>query len=228
MPSAIYTGMRDGVLVRFEEITRCAPEIQDALIGILSEKMLIVPELPGDDRVLLATPGFNVIATANTRDRGVHEMSSALKRRFNFETVSPIRDINLEIALVQQECARLLAEAAAPVTVERPVVELLVTAFHDLREGVTAEGIQLEKAAAVMSTAEAVSVALSAGLDCHYFGTGMLTPEFICRHLATAMTKDAQGEEKKLKHYFDIVVTQRSKSKGGIWTDFLKARKWLA
>jgi len=227
VPSAVYHGMRDGRLVRFEEVTRCPPEIQDALISILSEKLLIVAELSGDDRVVLARPGFNIIATANTRDRGVHEMSSALKRRFNFETVHPIRDVELEVTLVQRECERLLAEAGARVTVARPVIELLVTAFHDLREGVTAEGIQLEKAGAVMSTAEAVAVALSAGLDARYFGAGALTPEGICRHLAPAVTKDNAGDAGKLKHYFDVVVAQRGRHKGGVWKDFYNARKWL-
>ena len=91
--SPLYVGIRDGVLVRFEEITRCPPEIQDSLVSVLSEKVMMVPELNGADRVLHARPGFNVIATANIRDRGVNEMSSALKRRFNFETVHPIRDL---------------------------------------------------------------------------------------------------------------------------------------
>ena len=51
-----------------------------------------------------------MIATANTRDRGVHEMSSALKRRFNFETVHPIRELKQEVELVARECDRLLAD----------------------------------------------------------------------------------------------------------------------
>src|SRR5271157_871756 len=80
--SPLYVAMRDELLVRFEGITRFPPEIQDTLVSILSEKVMIVPELDGPDWVLHARPGFNVIGTANTRDRGVHEMSSALKRRF--------------------------------------------------------------------------------------------------------------------------------------------------
>ena len=227
VPSAVYTGMRAAKLVRFEELTRCPPEIQDALISILSEKMLIISELSGGERVILAQPGFNIVATANTRDRGVHEMSSALKRRFNFETVQPIRDLALEVTLVQRECARLLQDACAPVEIDRQVIELLVTAFHDLREGVTAEGIQVEKASAVMSTAEAVSVAMSAGIDAHYFGKKILTPECVCRHLSSAVTKDTPEDSKKLKHYFDVVVGQRGRQRGGLWSDFAKARKWL-
>ena len=176
---------------------------------------------------MLARPGFNIIATANTRDRGVHEMSSALKRRFNFETVQPIRELAMEVTLVERECARLLQDAGAPVEIKREVIELLVTAFHDLREGVTAEGIQVEKASSVMSTAEAVSVAMSAGIDAHYFGKRILTPDCLCRHLASAVTKDTPEDLKKLLHYFDVVVGQRGRQRGGVWNDFAKGRKWL-
>ena len=109
--SPLFVGMKLGTLVRFEEITRCPPEVQDALVSVLSDKVMMVPELEGDDRTLFAAPGFNVIATANIRDRGVHEMSSALKRRFNFETVAPIRELRLEVELVRRECGRLLDEA---------------------------------------------------------------------------------------------------------------------
>ena len=124
--SPLYVAMREGLLVRFEEITRCPPEIQDTLVSILSEKVMIVPELDGPDRVLHARPGFNVIATANTRDRGVHEMSSALKRRFNFETVHPIRELKQEVELVARECDRLLEESSAAGRGRPDVVELLV------------------------------------------------------------------------------------------------------
>ncbi len=225
--SPLYVAMRDGLLVRFEEITRCPPEIQDALVSVLSEKVLIVPELVGPQRVLHAKPGFNVIATANTRDRGVHEMSSALKRRFNFETVHPIRDLKQEVELVARECDRLLREADAPAGVDRDVVGLLVTVFHDLREGVTFEGVQLEKPSTVMSTAEAVSVAMSAGLDAYYYGEGRLTPAHVARHLAGAVLKDNPDDLKKLRHYFDVVVRQRGQKEGGLWIDLHEARKSL-
>src|SRR5262245_41420230 len=160
VPGPLHVGMSLGQIVRFEEVTRCPPEIQDVLISILSEKLMMVPELQGDARILLGKPGFNVIATANVRDRGVHEMSSALKRRFNFETVHPIGELAQEVNLVAEQCQHLLRESAAEVKVERDVIEVLVTAFHDLREGVTADGVQVEKPATVMSTAEAVSGAL--------------------------------------------------------------------
>ena len=225
--SPLFVAMRDGLLVRFEEITRCPPEIQDTLVSILSEKVMIIPELDGPDRVLHARPGFNVIGTANTRDRGVHEMSSALKRRFNFETVHPIRELKQEVELVTRECDRLLADAAAPVTLSPAVVELLVSVFQDLREGLSREGIQLERPSSVMSTAEAVSVGMAAGLDSYYFDGGQVAPRHVARHIAGAVLKDNPDDIKKLRQYFDVVVKQRSQKEGGLWTELLEARKNL-
>ncbi|MBI3925633.1 MAG: AAA family ATPase [Armatimonadetes bacterium] len=227
VPAPLYVGMQQGLLVRFEEITRCPPEVQDALVSVLSDKVLVIPELADPDRVLLARPGFNVVATANTRDRGVHEMSSALKRRFNFETVQPIQDLGQEVELVARECERQLALSCVGLAVERPVIELLVTAFQDMRRGVSAEGFQVERPASVMSTAEAVSVAVSAALDAYYYGDRRLTPEFVARHLAGAVLKDQPEDRAKLRHYFDVVVAQRSKKKGGPWSELHRARKWV-
>ena len=87
VPSPILSAMREGTLARVEEITRCLPEVQDALVSILSDRRIAIPEL---GLVESAQRGFNIIATANLRDRGVSEMSAALKRRFNFEVVGPI------------------------------------------------------------------------------------------------------------------------------------------
>jgi MoxR-like ATPase len=110
VPSPAMQAMKAGKLVRFEEVTRCLPEVQDGLISILSERRLMVPELGGIDSSVYASPGFNVIATANLRDRGVSEMSAALKRRFNFETVAPIADADREVELVSRRAAAILAK----------------------------------------------------------------------------------------------------------------------
>ncbi|MCA9067940.1 MAG: AAA family ATPase, partial [Planctomycetaceae bacterium] len=93
VPAPLYTGMKLGKLVRFEEITRCPLEIQDVLLSVLSDRVMAIPEMDSEGKSLFARSGFNIIATANTRDRGVNEMSAALKRRFNFETVHPIAEI---------------------------------------------------------------------------------------------------------------------------------------
>ena len=95
VPAPLYVGMEKGILTRFEEITRTPAEVQDCLISVLSDKVMNIPEL-GDEGILFARPGFNVIGTANTRDKGVNEMSSALKRRFSFETVQPVGDVAME------------------------------------------------------------------------------------------------------------------------------------
>ena len=105
IPSPVYSGMSQGVITRFEEITRCPLEIQDSLISILSDKIMNIPE---QNRVLFANAGFNIIATANTRDKGINEMSSALKRRFNFETVEPIKNPKLEGEIITSQCQTLL------------------------------------------------------------------------------------------------------------------------
>lgn len=225
VPAPIYTAMRDGSIVRFEELTRCPPETQDTLVSILSDKMLHIPEL-GDDSVLYAKRGFNIIATANLRDRGVHEMSSALKRRFNFETVHPIRDARFERALVMEQAKSLLDDAAAPIAISSDVVDLLVTTFSDLRQGRTEEGTAVEKPAAILSTAEAVSVAFSAGLDAYYFGAGEVKSEHLVRQFLGTIVKDNPDDAKRLRQYFDVVVKSRAKSSAP-WKRYFEARKLL-
>lgn len=222
----MYDAMRDGTLCRFEELTRVQPEIQDSLIGLMSDKMLRVPELDGDDAIVHAAPGFNVLATANLRDRGVHEMSSALKRRFNFETVRPIADRRMEQQLVRDQTEALLRHGGIDTALDLDVVELLVTAFHDLRSGVTAEGTVIEKPTAVMSAAEAVAVGYAAVLDAHYFGDGDVGGEHIARQLIGTVLKDNPEDGGKLRHYFDVVVKRRAEQ-GGQWRRMLGARREL-
>lgn len=222
----IYRAMQEGKLCRFEEVTRVQPEIQDSLISVLSDKVLHVPELDGGHANVFAERGFNVLATANIRDRGVHEMSSALKRRFNFETVRPIGDRKLEIQLVREQTQALLGRAQVDVDFGADVVDLLVTAFQDLRQGVTAEGVVVEKPTAVMSSAEAVAVGYAAGLDAHYFGDGAVGGEHIARQLIGTVLKDNPDDGKKLRHYFDVVVKQRAQ-RSKQWQRVFDARREL-
>jgi MoxR-like ATPase len=226
VPSPLYTAMKRGLIVRFEEITRCQPEIQDCLISIMSDKVLNVPELSGLDATLFAEKGFNVLATANIRDRGVHEMSSALKRRFNFETVNPIGDRKLEIKLVTEQAESLLRDAQVPVACPADVMEVLVATFQDLRSGTAADGTVVERPSTVMSTAEAVAVGFSAGLEAHYFGNGEMEGSHIARQLLGTVLKDNPEDAKKLRQYFDVVVKGRAK-KSRAWQSYWEARKWL-
>ncbi len=222
----LHAAMKSGALCRFEEVTRVQPEIQDCLISLLSEKVLHVPELDGPEGTLFAARGFNVLATANLRDRGVHEMSSALKRRLNFETVRPISDRTLETRLVREQTQALLARAQVEVEFAPDVVDLLVTAFHDLRHGVTAEGTVVEKPTAVMSSAEAVSVGYAACLDAHWFGDGQVGGEHVARQLIGTVLKDNPDDGAKLRHYFDVVVKQRAQ-RDAQWRRVLEARREL-
>jgi MoxR-like ATPase len=222
----VYQAMEQGRVCRFEEVTRVQPEIQDVLIGLLSDKVLHVPELADGSDLVFAERGFNVLATANLRDRGVHEMSSALKRRFNFETVRPIGDRRLETRLVREQTEALLRQADVETRMDADVAELLVTAFHDLRDGVTAEGTVVERPTAVMSSAEAVAVGYAASLDAHYFGDGQVRGDHVARQLIGTVLKDNADDGTKLRHYFDVVVRERAR-RDRQWKAVLDARPEL-
>lgn len=225
VPSPLYQAMQSGKLVRFEEITRCPPEIQDVMISLMSDKQMMIPEL-GDDARVYARRGFNIIATANLRDRGVHEMSSALKRRFNFETVRPIRDHAFEVELVLQQLQRELDAAGANVIVPRDVVSLLVTTFQELRAGQTREGTAIKTPDAVMSTAEAVNVVYAAALEARYFGQGRLTAQELASQLQGVVFKDNAEDLKRVRHYFDTVVRERAR-RDEHWKTFHDASRKL-
>ena len=228
VPAPLYHGMLDGKIVRFEEITRAPLEVQDCLLGMLSDRVMTVPELSGEDGMLYARDGFNIIATANTRDRGVNEMSAALKRRFDFETVFPILDFGRELALVEEASARLLAKSGIPVTVPPPVLELLVTTFRDLRgaadkkEGSEANG--MDRLSAVMSTAEAVNVAHAVGVRAWFLEQREGSPQDLVDCIAGTVVKDNADDRAKLHRYFEQKAAKRQ---GKHWKAYYEARHRL-
>jgi MoxR-like ATPase len=224
VPAPLYRGMQDGKIVRFEEITRCPLEIQDTLLSILSDRVMAVPELPDDNRSLYAKLGFNVIATANTRDRGVNEMSAALKRRFNFETVPAINDLRQEMELVQRETDRLLQKASIPLTLNPDLTEVLVTTFRELRSGQTDDGKTFDPLSTVMSTAEAVTVGYAAALHAYYYSNSQLSADHLLQSLVGSAFKDAPEDIKKLRHYFNHVVKER---KSAIWQEYYGAHRHI-
>ena len=223
VPSPVYWAMERGAVVRFEEITRCPPEIQDTLVSVLSEKQLMVPEL-GDGFRVSAAQGFNVIATANLRDRGVHEMSSALKRRFNFETVRPIPDRAFEAELIASALDTELGEQRVPMSPK--VLDVLVTVFADLRTGTTATGTPVKRPETVMSTAEAVNVGVAASLSARYLGDGAVRASDIARQLVGVALKGQDEDAKRMRFYIDSVVRERAASSTD-WKDFLTASQGL-
>jgi MoxR-like ATPase len=208
IPSPAMVAMKTGGLLRFEELTRCVPDVQDALVSILSEKVVAVPELPGNAMVF-AKPGFNIIATANTRDQGVNELSAALKRRFNYVYIPIVGDQKTEVKIVQQRAAELLERYNLPAKLSPPVIELLATVFREIRNGKTTDGVSLKKPSTTLSTAEAIGVALDATLHSRFFGTGEVGPADIARNMVGAVVKEDQDDKAALKEYATLVAKKR-------------------
>lgn len=230
VPAPLYQGMQAGQVVRFEEITRAPLEVQDCLLGMLSDRVMAVPELSGEHGMLYAREGFNIIATANTRDRGVNEMSAALKRRFDFETVFPILDFERELALVQESSTRLLAQSGIPKTVPQPVLELLVTTFRDLRGAAEKKGASsggdgaMDRLTAVMSTAEAVNVAHAVGVRAWFLEQREGSPQDLVDCIAGTVVKDNADDRAKLRRYFEQKAAKRE---GAHWRAYYEARHRL-
>jgi MoxR-like ATPase len=217
--SPILRAMKDGKLARFEEITRTSAEIQDALISILSEKQVAIPEL---GEVVSAQRGFAVIATANTRDRGVNEMSAALKRRFNFVTVPVVDDLEQEIAIVTQREQELRSDYQVGVEPPAEVARMLVTLFQELRAGMTRDGkTKVKPPATVLSTAEAISVLFQSGILAQSFGSGKVTAQDVARALVGAVAKEGEEDLKAVREYCETVVKGRS----GVWKELYAASK---
>ncbi len=213
VPSPVLRAMRQGLCARFEEVTRTTPEIQDSLISLLSEKVLAIPEL-GEQ--VAAQRGFNLIATANTRDRGVNEMSSALKRRFNFVTVPVVDDVELELAIITRREAELRSDYQVGAAPPAELARLLVTIFHELRAGVTRDGkTKLRAPSTTLSTAEAISVLFATGILADGFGSGTAGPSELARSLVGSLAKDGPDDVAVLREYVETVA----KGRGASWKE---------
>ncbi|MFF8713392.1 AAA family ATPase [Streptomyces sp. NPDC015184] len=227
VPAPMLRGMAEGRLVRFEEITRCPLEVQDSLLSLLSERVVAVPELTGPEGMVFARQGFNVIATANTRDRGVNEMSAALKRRFNFETVFPIPDLDTELALVEAEVTTLLRRSGVEPPPDRDVLEVLVGTFRELRVGTGGKDGAggPDRPTAVMSTAEAVSVAHAVGVRGWFLRGEPGSAADVVACLAGTAAKDSPEDLARLRRYLEQQVSRRQ---GPKWKALYDARHLLA
>lgn len=218
----LMRAMRDGKMVRVEELTRMAADVQDTLITVLSEKTMPVPEL---DMEIQAMRGFNLIATANNRDKGVNELSSALKRRFNTVILPVPETIEEELTIVQQRVNDLAKTYELPA--EKPALEAIrrvVTIFRELRAGVTTDGkTKVKSPSGSMSTAEAISVVNSGLSLAAYFGNGHLTASDIASGLTGAVIKDPLADTVVWNEYLETVVKGRAE-----WKDIYRACKELA
>ncbi|HEU4625071.1 MAG TPA: AAA family ATPase [Steroidobacteraceae bacterium] len=221
VPSPIMRAMESGALARLEELTRVPADVQDTLITILSERTLPIPELRTEVR---AQRGFNVIATANNKDRGVNEMSSALKRRFNTVVLPTPETLEEEVSIVQMrvdaigKALELPAEAPALAEIRR-----IVTVFRELREGKTEDGkAKLKSPSGTLSTAEAISVVSNGMALAGHFGDGALTAHDVASGLVGAVVKDPVQDGIVWREYLETVVKERDG-----WKDLYRACREL-
>lgn len=206
--SPVFRAMETGTLARFEEITRCAAEVQDALISLLSEKRVAVPELATE---VPAAKGFSIIGTANTRDRGVNDMSAALKRRFNTVVLPTPNTLETEVDIVRKRVkelgANLELKAAPP---SEDAVTQVVTIFRELRAGQTLDGKnKLKVPSGVLSTAEAISVLANGMALAGHFGNGEVSPHDLSAGLQGAVVKDEEKDKIVWQEYLSNVLKKR-------------------
>ncbi len=215
--SPIIRAMKTGAIARLEELTRIPSDVQDALITVLSEKTLPIPELNSE---VQAQKGFNMIATANNKDRGVNELSSALKRRFN-TVILPVPDnMDEEIRIVQTRVADLGRTLEIPA--QAPALEEIrrvVQVFRELREGKTLDGkTKLKSPSGSLSTAEAIGV-INQGLSlAAHFGDGVLRANDVASSLIGAIIKDPIQDRVVMLEYLETVVKERDG-----WKDVYRA-----
>ncbi|MDJ0675397.1 MAG: AAA family ATPase [Calothrix sp. MO_167.B42] len=208
VPSPLMRAMEDGKIARVEELTRIPADVQDTLITILSEKTLPVPELNSQ---VQANKGFSVIATANDRDKGVNDLSSALKRRFNTVVLPLPKTVEAEVEIVQrrvESLGRALELPAEPPALEE--VRRIVTVFRELRSGVTEDGkTKIKSPSGTLSTAEAISVVNSGMALAAHFGDGNLSAGDVASGLVGAVIKDPVQDLVVWKEYLETVVKER-------------------
>jgi MoxR-like ATPase len=214
--SPIYRAMNSGSVARFEEISRCASEVQDALISIMSEKNIAIPELGTE---LNAKRGFSIIATANTRDKGVNDMSSALKRRFNIVVLPAPANLETEVKIVSRRVAEISQnyklKAKLP---SNEVVEKIVTIFRELRQGATLdEKLKLKSPSGVISTAEAISLITNSMALAGSFGNGTISDNDIAAGLQGALVKDEDKDKNIWKEYLENVMKKRGADWRGLY-----------
>jgi MoxR-like ATPase len=220
IPSPIMTSMLEGAIGRFEELTRCTSDVQDALISIMSEKYVAIPELKTDNTVF-ARPGFNIIATANSRDRGVNDLSSALKRRFNFVHIPVVTNKKQEREIILFRTEELLQRQSFSVNVPPTLLDVLLQTFADLREVSNAAGSDEARLESALSTAEQIGVLEDAVLHSNYFGKNGLTARLLARSLVGTLVRRLPEDVSVMNKFWNSVVAKRSEEHKGEWKEFL-------
>jgi MoxR-like ATPase len=207
VPSPVFRAMETGAIVRIEELTRLPSDVQDALITVLSEKTLPIPELGSEVQAL---QGFNLIATANDRDRGVNELSSALRRRFNTVVLPTPATAEEEVFIVTQRVAALgaalsLPPSAAPADEIRRVVGV----FRELRAGQSDDGrIKFKTPSGTMSTAEVISVIVQGMSMAVHLGNGHVTFDELLAGIESSVVRDPVHDAVVWREYLDSLATR--------------------
>ncbi len=217
VPGPVLRAMASGRIARVEELTRMPSDVQDALITILSEKTVPIPELASE---LQAVRGFNVIATANDRDRGVNELSSALRRRFNTVVLPVPASAEQEVEIVTRRVAQLGRSIGLPETAPgADEIRRVVTVFRELRQGVTEDGrAKVKSPSGTLSPAEAISVVTSGLALAAHFGDGVLRPADVAGGITGAVIQDPTSDRAVWQEYLETVVRERDD-----WGDFYRA-----
>jgi MoxR-like ATPase len=220
--SPVLRAMERGTIARVEELTRIPSDVQDALITILSEKTLPVPELGTE---VQAIKGFNVIATANDRDRGVNELSAALKRRFNTVVLPLPDDAEQEVEIVRRRVAELGAALELPAEVAAlDEIRRVVTVFRELRSGATEDGrTKLKSPSGALSTAEAISVVTNGLALAAHFGDGRLSAADVAAGITGTVVRDPVADRVVWQEYLEVVAKDREG-----WRDLYRACRELA
>jgi len=215
--SPMMRAMQDGKLCRVEELTRIPSDVQDTLITLLSEKTLPIPELNAE---VQGHEGFNVIATANSRDRGVNELSSALQRRFNTVVLPLPVDLATEVSIVQSRVASMATALSLPA--EPPALEEIrrvVTIFRELRSGATEDRqAKVKSPSGTLSTAEAISVVTNGLSLAGHFGDGKMNARDLATGMVGAIVKEPTQDPTIFKEYLETVVKEREG-----WSDLYRA-----
>jgi len=215
--SPIMRCMETGTIARIEELTRIPADVQDCLITILSEKTLPIPELNTE---VQAQQGFNVIATANDRDRGVNEASSALKRRFNTVVLPLPGDLDEEVTIVRQRVESLghtLQLPVEPAALEK--IRRVVVIFRELRNGLTLDGkAKIKSPSGTLSAAEAISVVNNGLALAGHFGDGKLHAQDLAAGLVGAIVKDPVQDRIVWQEYLETAIKERDG-----WKDIYRA-----
>jgi MoxR-like ATPase len=219
VPSPVMRAMQIGAIARVEELTRVPSDVQDALITILSEKTLPVPELNTE---IQAQRGFNLIATANDRDRGLNELSSALRRRFNTVVLPVPATADDEVEIVARRVAQLGRSLDLPeVPTALDEIRRVVTVFRELRNGLTEDGrTRLKSPTGTLSPAEAISVITNGIALAAHFGDGRLHPGDVAAGIVGAVIKDPASDSVVWREYLEKVVRERPD-----WRDFYRAAR---